>query len=87
MAFTIVFGFIAVTLTAHVVAGHVLYTNNGVPLFAFALPIIVLLGGVFCVAGVCQDAPACRTPACAGRPLSGTITHCDIIEEIIEDKR
>jgi hypothetical protein len=86
VAFTIVFGFIAATLIAHAVAGHVLYANNGVPLFAFALPIVVLLGGVFCVAAYIRTRrlanASLRWPTAAG-----TVTHCDIIEEIIEDKR
>jgi hypothetical protein len=36
LAFTITFGFIAAVLIAHAIAGKVLYTSNGVPLFAFA---------------------------------------------------
>ncbi|MDA9390542.1 hypothetical protein WN73_07530 [Bradyrhizobium sp. CCBAU 45394] len=85
VAFTIVFGFIATTLTAHSLAGHVLYTNNGVPLFAFALPIIVLVGGVFCVAEYVRTrrlaSASLRWPTAAGR-----VTRCDVIEEIIEEK-
>jgi len=85
VAFTIVFGFIAATLTAHSLAGHVLYTNNGVPLFAFALPIIVLVGGVFCVAEYVRTrrlaSASLRWPTAAGR-----VTRCDVIEEIIEEK-
>ncbi|WP_369719433.1 DUF3592 domain-containing protein [Bradyrhizobium sp. LLZ17] len=85
VAFTIVFGFIAATLTAHSLAGHVLYANNGVPLVAFALPIIVLLGGVFCVGEYVRTrrlaSASLRWPTAAGR-----VTHCEVIEEIIEDK-
>lgn len=85
VAFAIVFGFIAATLTAHSLAGHVLYTNNGVPLFAFALPIIVLLGGVFCVAEYIRTrrlaSASLRWPTATGR-----VTRCDVIEEIIEEK-
>ena len=85
VAFTIVFGFIAATLTAHSLAGHVLYADKGVPLFAFALPIIVLVGGVFCVAEYVSTrrlaSASLRWPTAAGR-----ITHCAVIEEIIEDK-
>ncbi len=86
LAFTIVFGFIAAILTAHAVAGHVLYASNGVPLFAFALPIVALLGGVLCVAAYIKTRrlanASLRWPTAAG-----TVTHCDIVEEIIEDKR
>jgi len=85
VAFTIVFGCIAATLTAHSLAGHVLYTNNGVPLFAFALPIIVLVGGVFCVAEYVRTrrlaSASLRWPTASGR-----VTHCDVIEEIVEEK-
>lgn len=85
VAFTIVFGCIAATLTAHSLAGHVLYTNKGVPLFAFALPIIVLVGGVFCVAEYIRTrrlaSASLRWPTAAGR-----VTRCDVIEEIIEEK-
>lgn len=84
-AFTIVFGLIAATLTAHSLAGHVLYAANGVPLFAFTLPIIVLMGGVFCVAEYVRTrrlaSASLRWPTAAGR-----ITHSDVIEEIVEDK-
>jgi len=85
VAFTIVFGFVAATLTAHSLAGHVLYADNGVPLFAFALPIIVLVGGVFCVAEYVRTrrlaSASLRWPTASGR-----VTQCDVIEEIIEEK-
>jgi hypothetical protein len=85
VAFVIVFGFIAATLTAHSFAGHVLYADNNVPLFAFALPIIVLVGGVFCVGEYV------RTRRLASASLrwptaSGKITRCGVIEEVIEEK-
>ncbi|WP_441238612.1 DUF3592 domain-containing protein [Bradyrhizobium sp. 930_D9_N1_4] len=85
VAFTIVFAVIAATLTAHSLAGHVLYSNNGVPLFAFALPVIVLAGGVFCVASYVRTrrlaSASLRWPTAAGR-----VTHCEVIEEVIEEK-
>ena len=46
IVFAIVFGFIAAILTAHSIAGHVLYTSNGAPLFVFGMPILALLGAV-----------------------------------------
>lgn len=85
VAFTIVFGFIAATLTAHSLAGRVLYADHNVPLFAFALPIIVLIGSVFCVAEYVRTrrlaSASLRWPTAAGR-----ITRCDVIEEIIEER-
>lgn len=84
-AFTIVFGLIAATLTAHAIAGHVLYAARNVPLFVFALPIIVLVGGVFCVVAYIRTrrlaSASLRWPTASGR-----ITHCDVIEEIVEEK-
>jgi hypothetical protein len=85
VAFTMVFGVIAATLTAHSFAGHVLYADKGVPLFAFAVPIIVLVGGVFLAADYVRTrrlaSASLRWPTASGR-----VTHCDVIEEIIEEK-
>ena len=85
IAFTVVFGFIAAVLTAHSLAGHVLYSSNGVPLFAFGLPILVLLGAVMGVVafirGRRQASASARWPTTAG-----TITTSGVIEEAIEDK-
>jgi hypothetical protein len=85
VAFTMVFGIIAATLTAHSFAGHVLYADKGVPLFAFAVPIIVLVGGVFLAADYVRTrrlaSASLRWPTAAGR-----VTHCDVIEEIVEEK-
>jgi len=85
LAFTITFGFIAAVLVAHAIAGRVLYTGNGVPLFAFALPGIAILTAVFSVASFV------RTRRLAGASAQwptapGTITASGVIEEEIEDK-
>lgn len=82
--FTIVFGSIAVILIAHSIAGHVLYTGKGVPLFAFALPIVALLGAVSSVVAFVRG----RRLAGASRrwpTVPGMITASDVIEEQIED--
>jgi hypothetical protein len=85
IAFTVVFGFIAAVLTAHSIAGHVLYSSNGVPLFAFGLPILVLLfavlGVVAFVRGRRQASASTRWPT-----VAGIVTTSDVIEEAIEDK-
>jgi Protein of unknown function (DUF3592) len=85
LAFTIVFGLIAAVLAAHSIAGHVLYTGNGVPLFAFALPILALLGAVFGVAAFIRwrrlAAASARWPT-----VAGIVTTSGVIEEVIEDK-
>ena len=49
LAVTITFAFAAAILIAHAIAGHVLYTGNGVPLFAFVLPLVAILAAVFSV--------------------------------------
>jgi Protein of unknown function (DUF3592) len=86
LAFTITFGFIAAVLVAHAIAGRVLYTGNGVPLFAFALPGLALLAAAFSVASFV------RTRRLAGASarwptVPGTVTASTVIEEEIEDKR
>lgn len=85
IAFTIVFGFIAAILTAHSIAGHVLYTGNGVPLFVFPLPILALLGAVSGVVAFVRGrqlaSASLRWPTAAG-----IITASGVIEEAIEDK-
>jgi Protein of unknown function (DUF3592) len=85
IAFTVVFGVIAATLTAHSIAGHVLYTSNGVPLFVFAMPILVLL---FAVLGVIAFVRGRRQASASARwpTVAGIITTSDVIEEAIEDK-
>jgi hypothetical protein len=82
--FTIIFGVIAAILVAHAIAGHVLYTANGVPLFAFALPGLALLGAAFSVAGFARTR---RLASASARwpTVAGTITASDVIEEQIED--
>jgi hypothetical protein len=85
VAFTVLFGAIATTLTAHAIAGHVLYTANGVPLFAFALPGLAIVAAVLAVASFVRTrrlaAASARWPTAAG-----TITASNVIEEEIEDK-
>jgi hypothetical protein len=84
LAFTITFGFIAAILVAHALAGKVLYTGNGVPLFAFALPVVALLAAVFSIVAFVRGrqlaSASSRWPT-----ASGTITTSDVIEETLED--
>jgi hypothetical protein len=46
VAFLVAFTAISAVLVAHSVAGKVLYTQNGVPLFAFMLPLFAILVAV-----------------------------------------
>ena len=75
---------IALVLTAHGIAGRVLYTANGVPLFAFALPgvtvLIAILGIVSFVRARQLARASTRWPS-----ASGTVTTSSVIEEVIED--
>lgn len=84
IAFTITFGIAATVLVAHAIAGHVLYTSNGVPLFAFALPLLAILAAVFSVIAFVRTR---RLASASARwpTVSGTITTSDVIEEAIED--
>jgi hypothetical protein len=83
-AFTIVFGLIAAVLVAHAIAGRVLYTGNGVPLFTFALPAIAILVAVLSVVSFARGR---RLASASARwpTVSGTITTSSVIEEEIED--
>jgi len=84
-AFATVFGFLAAILTAHSIAGHVLYTGNGVPLFIFLLPILALVGAVFGVGAFVRGrrlaSASMRWPT-----VAGSVTTSAVIEEAIEDK-
>jgi hypothetical protein len=84
LALTIVFGFIAAILVAHSIAGHVLYTSNGTPLFVFPLPILALLGAVFSIVAFVQGR---RLASASARwpTVAGIITTSGVIEEAIED--
>jgi len=81
----IVFGSIAAVLVAHSIAGRVLYTANGVPMFAFLVP-AAALG----LAGVClysffdilrQEKTSARWPT-----AQGTVTVSSVVENVSRDK-
>jgi hypothetical protein len=85
VALTLTFGLAAAVLIAHSIAGRVLYTNKGVPLFLFPLPILALLGaicGVVAFFRARQRANAStRWPTAAG-----IVTASNVIEEAIAEK-
>jgi hypothetical protein len=85
LAFTITFGIAAGILVAHGIAGHVLYTANGVPLFAFVLPIVALLAAVFSVVSFSRTR---RLASASARwpTAPGIVTTSGVIEEVIEDQ-
>lgn len=84
IVFAVVFGVIALVLTAHSIAGHVLYVDHGVPMFAFALPgaaiLVAILGVVSFVRTRRLASASTRWPS-----VSGTITTSSVVEEQIED--
>ncbi len=84
LAFTVTFGFIAAILGAHALAGKVLYTGNGVPLFAFALPIAAVVAAVLSVVSFVRGR---RLASASARwpTVSGTVTTSDVIEETLVD--
>jgi hypothetical protein len=85
VALAITFGLAAAVLIAHSIAGHVLYTSKGVPLFLFPLPILALLGtawGIIAFFRARQRASASmRWPTAAG-----IVTASNVIEEAIAEK-
>ena len=85
VAFTIVFGLAAAVLIAHSIAGHVLYTSRGVPLFLFPLPILALLGAISGVVAFFRTRQRARTSM--GWPsVAGIVTASNVIEEAIAEK-
>jgi len=84
LAFAIVFGALAAILTAHALGGKVLYTSNGVPMFAFALPALVILGAALSFASSVRGLRLARASA-RWPTVAGTVTAADVIEEEIEE--
>ena len=82
--FAVVFGVIALILTAHGIAGHVLYTANGVPLFAFALPGVTLLVAILGLVSFVRTQQLARA-SLRWPTVSGTITTASVVEEVTED--
>lgn len=85
VVFTTVFALIALTLTAHALTGHVLYAGNGVPLFTFVFPIVALVAGAGCIGAYVRTLRLARA-SLQWPKAAGTITHSDVVEEIVEEK-
>lgn len=80
------FAAISAILIAHGIAGRVLYTANGVPLFAFGLPLACFAVAIGSVASFVRDRRQSR--ASTSWPMvSGRITRAAVVEEEIEDRR
>lgn len=83
---TATFGVIAAVLIAHAIAGRVLYSSNGVPLFAFLLPALAFLAAIAAFLSFARM----RRLASAGMnwpTVSGAIKSSAVIEEWIEERR
>ncbi len=83
---TVTFGIIAAVLIAHAIAGRVLTSSNGVPLFAFLLPALAF------VAAIAAFLSFLRMRRLASASMSwpavpGVIKSSAVIEEWIEDRR
>jgi hypothetical protein len=84
IALTVTFGLIALVLGAHALAGKVVYTSNGVPLFAFAAPILALLIAAAAFAEYLRGRR--RASASARWPTTtGKIVNSSVIEENISE--
>jgi hypothetical protein len=85
VVFLIVFSLVASVLIAHGIAGKVLSTNAGAPLFAFLMPLAAMGFGfalIFSYWTLRRDRLASRHwPTTRGR-----VTHSEVVSEIIEDK-
>jgi Protein of unknown function (DUF3592) len=85
IVFTLVFGAIGGLLAAHAIAGKMLVTANGLPVFAFVLPVAFLsIGIALAVASVRM-----RREAKASMQWPTTIGHIKnsaVVEEISEDR-
>ncbi|UTD27134.1 DUF3592 domain-containing protein [Bradyrhizobium sp. WD16] len=83
--FALSFAAIAAILVAHAIAGHVLYTAKGVPLFAFGLPLACLAVASASVVSFFGDRRRSRASA-AWPNVPGRITRCAVVEEDIEER-
>jgi len=86
LVFALTFGVIAAVLIAHVIAGHVLYTGKGVPLFAFLMPALAFVAVIAALMSFVRMRQLSRA-SLAWPTVNGRITSSRVIEEWIEEKR
>jgi hypothetical protein len=83
--FLVVFSAIALVLAAHAMAGKVLMTAGGIPMFVFGLPVAAIAVGAFCVAYFAKLRRQAR--ASAGWPLApGKITRSAVARDVLAVK-
>ncbi|MBR0826297.1 DUF3592 domain-containing protein [Bradyrhizobium manausense] len=83
---TLTFGVIAAVLIAHTVAGRVLYVGQGVPLFAFLLPVVAFAASIAAFLSFVRMRRLARASR-SWPTVPGRITSSSVIEELIEDRR
>jgi len=85
VALLVVFVAIGAVLTAHAIAGRVLYAANGAPLFAFLLPLFAIMVGI----ASCVQYVLLRRQAAASATwptVWGKITRAAVVAEEREDR-
>jgi hypothetical protein len=85
VVFAVTFAAIAAILVAHALAGHVLYTAKGVPVFAFGLPLACLAVAAASVVSFFRDHQRARASA-TWPNAPGRITRSAVVEETIEER-
>jgi hypothetical protein len=83
---TVTFGIIAMVLVAHAIAGRVLTSSNGVPLFAFLLPALAFAATIASILSFVRMRRLARA-GMSWPTTSGTIKSSAVIEEWVEDRR
>jgi hypothetical protein len=83
---TMTFGVIAAVLIAHAVAGRVLYSGNGVPLFAFLLPALAFVAAIAAILSFVRMRRL-ASASTSWPAVPGVIKSSAVIEEWIEDRR
>jgi hypothetical protein len=83
--FLVVFSAIAFVLAAHAVAGKVLTTAGGIPMFAFGLPVAAIAVGAFCAVYFVKMRLQAR--ASAAWPVApGKITRSEVARDVLAVK-
>jgi hypothetical protein len=85
-ALTLTFGIIASVLIAHAIAGRVLYSGNGVPLFAFLLPALAFVAAIAALLSFVRIRRL-ASASMSWPTAAGIIKSSAVIEEWIEDRR
>jgi Protein of unknown function (DUF3592) len=82
VVFMVVFAAIATVLAVHAIAGKVVTTAGGFPLFGFLLPVAAILVGGFCIAGFTVVRRQARVST-AWPTASGKITAAAVASETL----